>query len=82
MRQRSLSQAGRAVEKDMIQGFSPEFGRLDIDVQVGDNLPLPGEITELLRADNSVKFTIFAVCWVMDDALFNSDTNIVFIFKN
>ena len=57
----SLSQTRRAVEQRMIQGFSAHLGRLNINIQVLDDFLLAGEIFQLLRADNSVQFLIFAV---------------------
>ena len=67
MRQRGLSQAGRAVEENMVQGLPAQFGGLYINGKVGDNFLLTGKILQLLRADNSVKFIIFAlycVVWI------------------
>ena len=67
MRQRSFTQTGRAVEQNMVQGLSAQFGGLYINGKVGDNFFLAGKIPQLLRADNSVKFIIFAlycVVWI------------------
>ena len=65
MRQRGFSQAGRAMEKNMVQGLPAQFGGFYINGQVGDNFLLAGKIPQLLRADNSVKFIIFALCCVV-----------------
>ena len=61
MGQRSLTQTGRAMEQDMVQGFTTKLGSLDIDSKIGYNLLLTGKIVQPLRADNSVKFIIFAL---------------------
>ena len=86
MGQRGFSQAGRAVEQHMVQSLPSEFGGLYINAQIGYNLLLTGKVIKPLRADNSVKFIIFAPCcivrieFVHSEPRFNSDTNIVFLF--
>ena len=55
------------MEQNMVQGLSTQFGSLYINGKVGDNFFLAGKILQLLRADNSVKFIIFAlycVVWI------------------
>ena len=49
-----LAQAGRAMEKRMVQGFAAELGGFDIDIQIGANFALAGEIFQLLRPDYSI----------------------------
>ena len=61
MRQGGLSESRRTVEQRVVQGFAAHLRGLDIDLQVGNDFLLSGEIIQLLRADNSVQFTIFAV---------------------
>ena len=49
------------MEERMVQGFTAHLGGFDIDLQVRDDFPLPGEIIQFLGADYSVQFIIFAV---------------------
>ena len=49
-----LSQAGRTVEKRMVQRFPAFFRSLDINAEIGDDFPLSGKIFQDLRPDNSV----------------------------
>ena len=65
MGQRCLTQAGRAVEQHMVQRLPTEFSRLYINTQIGYNLLLTGKVIQPLRADNSVKFIIFALCCIV-----------------
>ena len=80
-----LSKARRTMEKGMVQSLPAEFGSLYIDIQVGDDLPLAGKIFQLLGADNSVQFLIFAVVCIVGVEVGHihrsfTNTNIYFIF--
>ena len=61
VREGGFSQAGRAVEQRVVQCLTAHLGGFDIDFQVRDYFLLSGEIIQLLGADNSVQFIIFAV---------------------
>ena len=61
VREGGLAQARRAVEQRVVQGFPAHFSGFYVDLQVRDDFLLAGEIIQLLGADNSVQFIIFAV---------------------
>ena len=59
--QSCFTQTGRAVEKGVVQRLAPEFCGLDVDMEIGHNLPLTREIFKVLRSDNSVQILIFVL---------------------
>jgi hypothetical protein len=46
------------MKQDMIQGFSPHFGRPDKDPQVFDQLRLPGKLLDGSRPDIVLKLFV------------------------
>ena len=56
----SLSKTRRPVEKDVVESLPPHLCRGHENLQVTDNLVLPGKFFESLWPYNSVNFLIFA----------------------
>ena len=59
MNSSGLSQSRRPVQKNMIQGLSPEQGSLDENLQILNDFVLTREIFEVLWSDLTLKITIF-----------------------
>ncbi len=57
--QGSLAQARRAVENDVVQGFTPPLRRLDGDAQVLLDAVLADEVLEAVRAQAEIERGVF-----------------------
>ena len=65
VRQGRLTQAGRAMEQGMVQRFAAHACRFYINVKVGNDFFLSGEIFQFFRPDYSVQILIFvSICIV------------------
>ncbi len=81
-----LAEAGRTMEKSVVERLAAHFCGFDVDVQVGYDFLLAGEIFQFPGADYSVQFLIFAfVCIVgveirHSGVVGHTNTNIVLFY--